>query len=149
MTPHLKDDSFFYPTRVYYEDTDAGGVVYHSNYYRLCERARTEWLRAIGIPNQTLVDEHGVMFVARRSSIEWLKPARLDDHLMIETRLSGIGKVRITVRHTVRCNNKVICVIDLELVSVNREIIPTPLPAALLAKLPAANTIEEKKKTKE
>lgn len=145
MTPHLKDDSFYYPTRVYYEDTDAGGVVYHSNYYKLCERARTEWLRAIGIPNQTLVDDHGVMFVARRSSIEWLKPARLDDHLLIETRLSGIGKVRITVRHTVRKDDKTLCVIDLELVSVNRDIIPTPLPEALLAKLPTAAAIIEKR----
>jgi acyl-CoA thioester hydrolase len=149
MTPHLKDDSFFYPTRVYYEDTDAGGVVYHSNYYKLCERARTEWLRAIGIPNQTLVDEHGVMFVARRSQIEWIKPARLDDQLMIETRLSGIGKVRITLRHTVRRDDTVLCVIDLEMVAVNRNIIPTALPAALLAKLPAADRIEEKREHKE
>lgn len=145
MTPYLKDDSFYYPCRVYYEDTDAGGVVYHANYYKLAERARTEWLRAIGIPNQTLVDEHGVMFVARRSSIEWRKPAKLDDLLVIESRLSGIGKVRMTIRHTIRRDDVVLSVIDIELVAVNKDILPTALPDALLARLPDAAMIEEKR----
>jgi acyl-CoA thioester hydrolase len=145
MKPYLKDDVFHYPCRVYYEDTDAGGVMYHANYYKLAERARTEWLRAIGIPNQTLVDTHGVMFVARRSTIEWRKPAKLDDLLIIESCLSGIGKVRMTIRHTIRRDDVVLSVIDIELVAVNREIIPTPLPDALLACLPSAATIEEKR----
>lgn len=144
MTPYLKDDAFYYPCRVYYEDTDAGGVVYHSNYYKLAERARTEWLRAIGIPNQTLVDEHNTMFVARRSSIEWKRPARLDDLLVIESRLLGLGKVRMTIRHTVRREDLVLAIIDIELVAVNKDIIPTPLPEALLSRLPAAEPIEEK-----
>lgn len=145
MTMYLKDGAFYYETRVYYEDTDAGGVVYHANYYKLAERARTEWLRAIGCPNQTLVDEHGVMFVARRAQIEWRKPARLDDLLTIESRLSGIGKVRMSIRHTFYRGETLLCTIDIELVAVNLNVIPTPLPDALLACLPAADTIEEKR----
>ena len=119
MTPHMKDDAFYYPCRVYYEDTDAGGVMYHSNYYKICERARTEWLRAMEIPGDVLQKEYGVIFVARRSTIEWKRPARLDDLLMIETRLSGIGKVRMTMRHTIRREETVLSVIDIELVAVN------------------------------
>jgi acyl-CoA thioester hydrolase len=145
MSPELRDDAFYFPCRVYYEDTDAGGVVYHSNYYKLCERARTEWLRAMGIPGDVLSKEYGVTFVARRSSIEWKRPARLDDLLMIESRLSGIGKVRMRVRHTVRRDDVVLSVIEIELVAINRDFIPIPLPEALVKRLPAADKIEEKR----
>lgn len=146
MTPHIKDNSFFFPVRVYYEDTDAGGVVYHSNYYKLCERARTEWLRAMDIPGQEITEKYGVHFVARRSHIEWRKPARLDDLLTIETRLSGLGKVRMRVRHTVRRDAVEIATIDIEMVCVNFDFIPTPLPDALIQRLPKPDEIMEEKR---
>ena len=75
-----------YPVRVYYEDTDAGGVVYHSNYLRFAERARTELLREAGIDHVTLMTENGLMFAVRRCEAEYVKPARLDDALEVRTR---------------------------------------------------------------
>ena len=72
---------YSHPFRVYWEDTDAGGVVFYANYLRFFERARTEWLRALGIAQQRLLDDTGVMFVVAEARLRWLKPARLDDLL--------------------------------------------------------------------
>jgi len=72
---------FTWPIRVYWEDTDAGGVVYHASYLRFLERARTEWLRAQGVDQGRARTEHGVVFVVRDMTIEFLLPARLDDEL--------------------------------------------------------------------
>jgi acyl-CoA thioester hydrolase len=77
---------FRWPVRVYYEDTDAGGVVYHTGYIRYFERARTEWLRALGYSQQRVVQEEGVLFSVVDLSIHYRKPARLDDMLQIVTR---------------------------------------------------------------
>ena len=73
--------AFSWPVRVYWEDTDAGGVVYHASYLRFLERARTEWLRAQGVEQNSVRDRHGVVFVVRDMTIEFLLPARLDDEL--------------------------------------------------------------------
>ena len=81
----LRGDHVFF-VRVYYEDTDAGGVVYHSNYLRFAERARTEFLREAGIDHITLMAENGLMFAVRRCEAEYVKPAQLDDALEIRTR---------------------------------------------------------------
>lgn len=145
MTPYFQDDAFYLPCRVYYENTDAGGVVYHAQYYNFAERARAEWLRALGIPVETIRTDYGLIFVARRATIEWRKPARLDDLLVIESRLSGMGKVRMTIRHTFRREDVVLAVIDIELVAVNTAFVPTALPDALRALFPGAATIEEKR----
>ena len=75
---------FVWPVRVYWEDTDAGGVVYHASYLRFLERARTEWLRAQGLDQGRVRDRHGVVFVVRDVSVEFLQPARLDDELDVE-----------------------------------------------------------------
>ncbi|ANB18974.1 4-hydroxybenzoyl-CoA thioesterase family active site [Dokdonella koreensis DS-123] len=72
---------FAWPVRVYWEDTDAGGVVYHSNYLRFLERARSEWLRAAGIGQQQLQHEAGIVFVVHRMDLRFRRPARLDDLL--------------------------------------------------------------------
>jgi acyl-CoA thioester hydrolase len=77
---------FRWPVRVYYEDTDAGGVVYHTGYIRYFERARTEWLRALGYSQQRLVQEEGVLFTVVDLAIHYRKPARLDDLLEVMTR---------------------------------------------------------------
>jgi acyl-CoA thioester hydrolase len=76
--------TFSWPVRVYYEDTDAGGVVYYANYLRFFERARTEWLRAIGFEQQLLRNEDGIVFAVRHVEIDYLKPAVLDDALQVE-----------------------------------------------------------------
>ena len=75
--------TFSWQVRVYYEDTDFGGVVYYANYLRFFERARTEWLRALGADHQRLAAEHGLVFVVRRAEIDFVRAARLDDLLEI------------------------------------------------------------------
>ncbi len=77
--------------RVYFEDTDAGGVAYHANYLRWAERARTESLRAMHLPHALMMERHNTMLVVRRIEVEYVRPARLDDLLVIETRIRGLG----------------------------------------------------------
>jgi len=81
LVSRLSSPAFIWPIRVYWEDTDAGGVVYHASYLRFLERARTEWLRALGVDQQRVREDHGVVFVVRDMEIEFLLPARLDDEL--------------------------------------------------------------------
>lgn len=91
----MKKILFSLPVRVYYEDTDAGGVVYHANYLKFCERARTEWLRTLGYSQETLKEQLGLGFVARRISGEFLRPARLDDQLSVRLGLERLSRVRL------------------------------------------------------
>jgi acyl-CoA thioester hydrolase len=86
---------FRWPVRVYYEDTDAGGVVYYANYLRFLERARTEWLASLGITLTALEREHGVVFVVHRLEIEYQQPARLYDSLEVTLQPIEIGKARL------------------------------------------------------
>ena len=133
----MRDNTFTFPIRVFYEDTDAGGVVYHSNYLNFCERARTEWLRSLGNARGALKEQFGVQFAVRRARIEWMKPARLDDYLVIETRLQEVGKVRMAMQQTVTRDGVTLAVVDIELVCINDAFQPTPLPESLLAKIAA------------
>ena len=87
--------SFRWPVRVYYEDTDAAGVVYYANFLRFLERARTEWLASLGITLTALEREHGVVFVVHRLEIEYLQPARLYDPLEVTFQPIEIGKSRL------------------------------------------------------
>src|SRR5574337_618171 len=82
---------FILPVRVYYEDTDAAGVVYYANYFKFCERARTEWLRQIGFNNSTLLEERGLAFVVRAVKGDYLAPAVLDDALQVVSTLDKLG----------------------------------------------------------
>jgi acyl-CoA thioester hydrolase len=90
-----------YSLRVYYEDTDAGGVVYHANYLRYAERARTEALRDAGIPHAELVEQFNLMFMVNRAEIDYLRPAILDDTLVVETETSDVGGATVLLRQTV------------------------------------------------
>ncbi|HEX7916702.1 tol-pal system-associated acyl-CoA thioesterase [Rudaea sp.] len=81
---------FSWPVRIYWEDTDAGGVVYYANYLRFLERARTEWLRSLGIDQSQVRDVHGVVFVVREVAIEYSAPAKLDDEL--ESRIDAVER---------------------------------------------------------
>lgn len=87
----MTGSEFRWPVRVYYEDTDAGGVVYHTAYIRYFERARTEWLRTLGYSQQRLVQEEGVLFTVVDLTIQYRKPARLDDLLQVVTRAGMAG----------------------------------------------------------
>ena len=94
---HGRHDVFRWPVRVYYEDTDAGGVVYYANYLKFMERARTEWLRCHGFELPALADEHGILFVVRAVEIEYLKPARFNDALDVTLELDEHGRSRMSV----------------------------------------------------
>jgi acyl-CoA thioester hydrolase len=87
---------FSWPARVYWEDTDGGGIVYYANYLRFLERARTEWLRSLGISQHELAREGGIVFAVVNLSIQYRRPAKLDDELVIscEPRLEGAASVR-------------------------------------------------------
>jgi acyl-CoA thioester hydrolase len=87
--------------RVYYEDTDAGGVVYHANYLRFAERARTEAMRDLDIPHAELVSQHGLMFMVRRTKLDYLGSARLDDSLIVTTHPLDIGAASAELRQIV------------------------------------------------
>lgn len=89
---------FVWPIRVYYEDTDAGAVVYHSRYLNMFERARTEWLRAHGIGQAALAREHGLLFAIRRVELEFIRPARLDDLLDVSVEMAAMGAARMEIR---------------------------------------------------
>ena len=110
-----------YALRIYYEDTDAGGVVYHANYLRYAERARTEALRQAGIPHAELVTNHNVMFVVHRAEIDYMRPARLDDLLEIETRTTNVGGATVVLRQTMRGPNGVCAVVGIKLACVQIE----------------------------
>lgn len=91
-----------YTLRVYYEDTDAGGIVYHANYLRFAERARTEALRAMGIPHAEMVGQFGLMFVVRRIEVDYQRAARLDDSLTVVTESVEVGGASLMLRQDVR-----------------------------------------------
>ncbi|MBW8270045.1 YbgC/FadM family acyl-CoA thioesterase [Caldovatus aquaticus] len=91
-----------HPVRVYFEDTDAGGMAYHASYLRWAERARTESLRALGLPHQEMMDRHGTFLVVRRVEVEYLRPARLDESLVVETAVLRATGARLVVEQTVR-----------------------------------------------
>ena len=145
MNAYIRDDAFYFPVRIFYEDTDAGGIVYHSNYLKFCERARTEWLRHLHVGRERMQNEFGLMFVVRRATIDWRRPSRLDDLLMVETRILAIGKVRMTLRQTIHRDETLIAAVDIEVVAVGVEsFVPVHLPQALRDLLPAAPEMEEK-----
>lgn len=86
---------FSHPIRIYWEDTDAGGVVYHASYVRFLERARSEWLRSLGIGQQTLREQQGVVFAVRGMQLDFLAPARLDDALSVLVGVSSLGRASL------------------------------------------------------
>ena len=88
---------FEFPIRIYWEDTDAGGIVFYANYLKFFERARTEWLRSLGIGQQALREQTGGMFVVSETSLRYLRPARLDDELVVTARLQERGRASLVL----------------------------------------------------
>ena len=92
---------FGFPLRVYWEDTDAGGIVFYANYLKFMERGRTEWLRALGFNQQALRDQVGGMFVVSETAVKYHQPARLDDALWVTARVQASGRVSLTIEQQV------------------------------------------------
>ena len=105
MTHPSRLDAFTLPSRIYYEDTDAGGVVYYANYLKFFERCRTEWLRTLGQQQSVLLSEHGIAFVVRGVNLTFLKPARLDDLLQADLAVERISHAQIFFRQRLRRAN--------------------------------------------
>ena len=112
---------FELPVRIYYEDTDAGGVVYHASYLRFMERARTEWLREKGFELDNLKEEFGFLFAVRSASIEYLHPARLNDLLGIHVSISRIGKASLDIEHEVYRDQTLLCRANIKLAGLAAE----------------------------
>jgi acyl-CoA thioester hydrolase len=100
---------FTWPIRVYWEDTDAGGIVFYANYLKFFERARTEWLRSLGVDQSTLRDTVGGMFVVSETSVRYLAPARLDDELSVTAALEAGGRASLIIAQQARRGDTLLC----------------------------------------
>jgi len=100
---------FIWPVRVYYEDTDHGGVVFYANYLKFMERARTEWLRALGFEQDRLIDEEGLIFAVREVALKYHRPARFNDSLDVTARVIKYGRASIDFAQQVRRGDEVLC----------------------------------------
>jgi len=93
--------SYAHPIRIYWEDTDAGGIVFYANYLKFMERARTEWLRSLGVAQQALRESTGGMFVVSETQLKYHRPARLDDELLVTAELRELGSASIIIAQRV------------------------------------------------
>ena len=113
-------EPFRWPVRVYYEDTDATGVVYYANYLRYLERARTEWLAAMGFSVAALEAEHGIVFVVHRLQIEYRRPARLSADVVVTLAMTDLGRTRLGVRQQVVRGEEIVTSAQVALACVER-----------------------------
>lgn len=131
------------PVRVYYEDTDAAGIVYYPNYLRFAERARTEFLRDIGFDHIRQAREERMHFVVRSCAVEYLRPARLDDALMVETHISALGGARVDLRQIVTRDSVPLVEIDIRLACMGPDGRPVRLPGGLRQRFESLSKQEE------
>ena len=128
----MSSPDFVFPVRIYYEDTDAGGVVYHANFLRFMERARTEWLRELGYELDKLEQEYGFLFAVRSANIDYLKPAYLNDSLSIQVTIARIGKASLEIDHEVYRDKTLLCRARIKLAGLAAESFrPMALPFTL------------------
>jgi acyl-CoA thioester hydrolase len=129
--------------RVYYEDTDALGIMYHSNYISFCERGRTEMLRDLGIPASETHERLGIGFVIRHIECDYLKMVKLDDLLTVQTNVLTMKNSSFIMRQTIFCQNSPVFKMDITIVCINAAEKPTKAPAGLREKF-ATYFIESK-----
>ncbi len=118
--------------RVYFEDTDAGGIVYHANYLHFAERARTEFLRAEGFSHSEMIEDTGNVFAVRNLSIEYHLPAKLDDLLIIDTRMASISGARMEMIQDIKRGDELLSSVYVGIVCVNKNGRATRMPSKLL-----------------
>ena len=133
---HTAHEIFEWPVRVYYEDTDAAGVVYYANYLKFIERARTEWLRALGFEQTTLARDHNVIFVVRALAVEYLQPALFNDELAATVLLTGTRGSLIELAQTLRRGAHTLVTAGVKIACVNTQSFkPVRIPKPVLEKL--------------
>lgn len=132
IIPEIAEPVFRWPIQIYWEDTDAGGVVYHSNYLKFFERARSEWLRARGVVQTELIRQHNVVFVLRGVLMQYLKPARMDDRCEVWLAPDQLGRASLSVIHTLKRGEESLCRATVELACVRADtFVPARIPGEL------------------
>jgi acyl-CoA thioester hydrolase len=132
---------FSIPVRVYYEDTDAGGVVYYANYLKFMERARTEWLRALGFEQDELSRQDGVVFAVRSVTVDFLKPARFNDLLQATLGVQRLGRASATFSQTIEREGTVLCEAQVKIACLDTaSFSPRAFPAHIMNSLEARKT---------
>ena len=132
----MTSPSFQFPIRVFYEDTDAGGIVYYANYLKFFERARTEWLRALGVSQSNFL-EHSLGFVVRRVEMDNIAPARLDDLITVHTQIKQLKKASVVFLQSITHESgKELCRVEVIVACVDfSKNKPCPIPAFILGAL--------------
>ncbi len=134
--------AFVWPIRVYYEDTDSVGLVYYANYLRYLERARTEWLRALGFDQTDVVQQWGVVFVVRSVTIDYLSPARFNDSLRVSVQPQAYGASQLRFKQQVCRDHRVLVEAQVSVVCVNgTSLKPVRLPRPLLERIHADGSL--------
>ena len=132
----LNDGEFLFPVRIYYEDTDAGGIVYYANYLKFAERARTEYLRALGIRQQDALEEERCGFVVRHCEIDYKSPAVLDDELIVSCRISECGGASCTIHQEITRGEDLLATIEVKAAYVSlKNKRPTRLPEVIKTRI--------------
>ncbi len=129
---------FMWPVRVYYEDTDSGGIVYHANYLRFFERARTEWLRSLGFEQDRMREELGTLFVVHSLTIRYNKPAVFNDLLQVVTRISRYRGASLEFDQRILSENgeTTLCEATVTVACIDADrLVPRPVPKALIAEI--------------
>lgn len=130
------ENMFLWPIRIYYEDTDAGGVVYHTNYMKFMERARTEWLRNLGVEQDELREKEGVIFAVRSAQIDYFLPAKFNDELKISSKVIKKGKASIVIEQEVLKDTQVLCKGIIKVATLDgTSFKPKAMPATLYEKM--------------
>jgi acyl-CoA thioester hydrolase len=120
-----------FPLRVFYEDTDAAGLVYYANYLKFVERARTEMMRLLGVTHSTMKQQTGLVFVVRRCAVDYGRPARLDDELVVKTRMLALGGASIELEQIVTLQGATLVSAILRLACINAEGRAARLPGSI------------------
>ena len=128
---------FSHPVRIYWEDTDAGGVVYHAQYLAFLERARSEWMRARGYGQELLRCDHGLLFAVRAMQIDFRKPARLDDALEVVAALHECRRASLIFRQEIRRGDDLLLSATVRVAALGTDFRPTPIPQPLYDELNA------------
>ncbi|MEJ1439036.1 MAG: tol-pal system-associated acyl-CoA thioesterase [Candidatus Sedimenticola sp. (ex Thyasira tokunagai)] len=125
---------FIWPVRVYYEDTDSGGVVYYANYLKFMERARTEWLRQLGFEQDELLEKEGILFAVRRVAVDYLRPARFNDELLVSASISKQGRASLTFQQEIRmADGQTLCRGEVQVAALDAvRFRPVSLPVTIL-----------------
>jgi|TARA_B100000959_G_scaffold282627_1_gene349493 acyl-CoA thioester hydrolase len=126
---------FKFTVKVYYEDTDAGGVVYYANYLKFLERARSEAIYSLGYTNSDLLDSHGVLLIVKSCNIEYKKPAKFEDILDVTSEVTSFTKTSFLMKQTILRNSELISEADIHLVTVDKNGKPSKTPDELKQKL--------------